>query len=205
MFVVGMGMVLGLCEGVSILVFVFRVCACAAFLFLMRVADNALGSLGGQCVAASLSVLTGLQTLNLCGTCLFLLLLWGWVGIVGERGSVWVFVFRVWLAMYVDRIQVLRVCACIVSRPHSCTILCRRFTFFQGTTSTKAPAAPSHWPSASCPAFNALTLTIKLQPPTASAADTGIALAWWFLQTRWSARTGCTLCSSCILQAKNEH
>jgi len=76
-------------------VFVLRVCACAVFVFVMRVAVNELGPEGGKCVAASLSVLTGLQTLELSCTVLFLLLLWGWVGIVGERGSVWVFVFRV--------------------------------------------------------------------------------------------------------------
>ena len=63
-------------------VFVLRVCACAAFLFVMRVAGNELGPLGGQCVVASLSVLTGLQELRLVGTGLWLLLLWGWVGIV---------------------------------------------------------------------------------------------------------------------------
>ena len=77
--VVVVGMVLGLCEGGSVWAFVLRVCACAAFLFVMRVADNALGSDGGQCVAASLSVLTGLQTLNLHCTGLYLLLLWRWV------------------------------------------------------------------------------------------------------------------------------
>jgi len=64
-------------EGV-LWVFVFRVCACAAFLFVMRVAVNELGPEGGQCVAASLSVLTGLQTLVLHGTGLCLLLMWGW-------------------------------------------------------------------------------------------------------------------------------
>jgi len=56
MFVVVVGMVLGLCEGGSVWVFVLRVCAYAAFLFVMRVADNELGPLGGQCVAASLSM-----------------------------------------------------------------------------------------------------------------------------------------------------
>ena len=78
MFVVVVGMVLGLCEGGSVLVFVLRVCACAAFLFVMRVAGNSLGPEGGKSVAASLSVLTGLQTLNLSCTGLFLLLMWGW-------------------------------------------------------------------------------------------------------------------------------
>ena len=73
---------LGLCEGGSVWVFVLRVCACAAFLFVMRVAANSLGPEGGQCVAASLSVLTGLQRLDLGGTGLCLLLLWGWCGIV---------------------------------------------------------------------------------------------------------------------------
>ena len=52
------------------------------FMFVMRVADNELGPEGGKCVAASLSVLTGLQTLDLCCTGLCLLLLWAWVGIV---------------------------------------------------------------------------------------------------------------------------
>ena len=52
------------------------------FMFVMRVADNKLGPLGGQCVAASLSVLTGLQTLDLNCKGLCLLLLWGWCGIV---------------------------------------------------------------------------------------------------------------------------
>ena len=52
------------------------------FMFVMRVAGNSLGPEGGQCVAASLSVLTGLQELDLCCTVLCLLLLWGWVGIV---------------------------------------------------------------------------------------------------------------------------
>ena len=52
------------------------------FMFVMRVADNDLGPEGGQCIAASLSVLTGLQELHLGCTGLFVLLLWGWVGIV---------------------------------------------------------------------------------------------------------------------------
>ena len=56
MFVVVVGMVLGLCEGGSVWEFVLRVCACAAFLFVMRVAANDLGPEGGKCVAASLSV-----------------------------------------------------------------------------------------------------------------------------------------------------
>jgi len=59
-------------------VFVLRVCACAAFLVVMRVAGNELGTEGGKCVAALLSVLTGLQTLHLAGTGSCLLLLWGW-------------------------------------------------------------------------------------------------------------------------------
>ena len=63
--------------------FVLRVSACAAFVLVMSVAGNELGPEGGKCVAASLSVLTGLQTLELHGTCLcLLLLLWGWFGIV---------------------------------------------------------------------------------------------------------------------------
>ena len=78
MFVVVVGMVLGLYEGGSVWEFVLRVCACAAFLIVMRVAANELGPEGGQCVAASLSVLTGLQLLNLASTGLCLLLLWGW-------------------------------------------------------------------------------------------------------------------------------
>jgi len=78
----GYGDGLGLCEGGSVWVFVLRVCACAAVLFVMRVAGNSLGPLGGKFVAASLSVLTGLRTLDLTGMVLFLLLLWGWVGIV---------------------------------------------------------------------------------------------------------------------------
>ncbi len=82
MFVVDVGMVLGLCEGGSVCVFGLRVCACAAFLLVMRVAGNFLGPEGGKCVAASLSVLTGLQTLDLCCTDLCLLLMWGWFGIV---------------------------------------------------------------------------------------------------------------------------
>jgi len=76
--VVVVGMVLGLCEGGSVWVFVLRVCAYAAFLCVMRVAANEFRPQGGQCVAASLSVLTGLRTLNLGCTGLFLLLLWGW-------------------------------------------------------------------------------------------------------------------------------
>ena len=52
------------------------------FMFVMRVAVNKLGPEGGQCVAASLSALIGLQRLDLQGTGLCLLLLWGWVGIV---------------------------------------------------------------------------------------------------------------------------
>ena len=52
------------------------------FMFVMRVAGNHMGPEGGKCVAASLSVLTGLQKLFLDGTGLCLLLLWGWVGIV---------------------------------------------------------------------------------------------------------------------------
>ncbi len=76
--------------------FVLRVCLSAAFLFVMRVAGNKLGPEGGQCVAASLSVLTGLQTLDLSCTGLFLLLLWGWPwDCVREGGSVCVFVLRV--------------------------------------------------------------------------------------------------------------
>ena len=43
--------------------------------------------------------------------------------------------------------------SCIVFLVHPCAILCRQWTFIQRTISTKAPAAPSHWPSASCPAF----------------------------------------------------
>ena len=82
MFVVVVGMVLGLCEGGSVWVFVLRVCARAAFVLVMRVADNDMGPEGVQFVAASLSVLTGLQTLNLSRTDLCLWLLWGWLGIV---------------------------------------------------------------------------------------------------------------------------
>ena len=65
--------------------FVLRVCACAALSFVMRVAGNDLGPEGGQYVAASLSVLTGLQTLDLGGTGSCLLLLWGSFGIVRGR------------------------------------------------------------------------------------------------------------------------
>jgi hypothetical protein len=50
--------------------------------FVMCLADNSLGPLGVQCVAAALSVLTGLQTLDLQSTGLCLLLLCGWLGIV---------------------------------------------------------------------------------------------------------------------------
>ncbi len=60
--------------------FVFKVCARAAFLFVMRVAGNWMGREGSQCVAAALSVLTGLQTLDLQST--GLCLLWAWLGIV---------------------------------------------------------------------------------------------------------------------------
>jgi hypothetical protein len=69
--------------------FVLRVFARAAFLFVMLVSGNNLGPEGGKCIAASLSVLTGLQMLDLSGTglCLLLLLLWGWFGIVREGGS----------------------------------------------------------------------------------------------------------------------
>jgi len=59
-------------------VLVLRVCAGAAFLVVMRVAGTRMGASGGQYVAASLSVLTGLQTLDLICTGLCLLLLWGW-------------------------------------------------------------------------------------------------------------------------------
>ncbi len=61
-----------------------RVCCVG---FVMRLAVNILGPEGFQCVAAVLSVLTGLQKLHLGGTGLCLLLLWGWLGIVSGRQS----------------------------------------------------------------------------------------------------------------------
>ena len=71
--------------------FVLRVCACAAFLVVMRVAGNELGPVGGEHVSRALIHLTGLQTLNLESTCLLCCLDGGVVCTAGEGGRERVF------------------------------------------------------------------------------------------------------------------